>query len=480
LTTQMLSGSLIRAAIKWNQMERHKKALMCIEKALCQDPNNAKVHFIKGKILHKLQHYKLAIKSLEQSISLAPNYESAYIMKGVVLYDSGYHEEAFEWYAKVISSRKDFKIASNEKLINFIRDRKIRKLKRGSQTGIVYDVRMTEHRDPYDDDHPECPERLLSIMNAITKSGYDQVCRKVTPRVATKEELLLVHTKELVDAVIESKLEDLPSDNFVNEYTSQAALLAAGSLIELTERVVTGRLDNGFAIIRPPGHHANEGEASGFCFFNNVAVAARVMQKKHNIQRVLIVDWDVHHGNGTQDIFENDESILFFSSHRGEFYPNSGQVHDVGVGNIINVPFTNGTYSDGDIIRVFSSILMPIATEFQPELVIVSAGFDAVEYDPLGEMNLSPQVFGHLTHMLKSLAGGKLVLALEGGYNLQQIPKCVIECLKVLKGSAPSPLPQGTDPLVNARHYNVLFDVYTRHLTKWKSLYMGPDVALDH
>eukprot|EP00824_Muranothrix_gubernata_P016277 TRINITY_DN3382_c0_g2_i1.p1 TRINITY_DN3382_c0_g2~~TRINITY_DN3382_c0_g2_i1.p1 ORF type:complete len:374 (-),score=114.53 TRINITY_DN3382_c0_g2_i1:369-1439(-) len=201
------------------------------------------------------------------------------------------------------------------------------------------------------------------------------------------------------------------------------AQLAAGGLLALTEKVVKGELDNGFAIIRPPGHHATSSEFMGFCILSNVAIAARVAQQRWGVQRVLIVDWDVHHGNGTQEIFYQDDGVVYFSVHRGgAFYPGTGFPSEVGdghgIGKTVNVPIPASGVEDSDVLCVIRTILLPIAKEFDPELVLVSAGFDAAKGDPLGHWNLSSACFAHMTHTLKTLAKGKVVMALEGGYNL--------------------------------------------------------------
>jgi histone deacetylase 6 len=463
--------SLHAVARKWYKAGRYSKCIAIFDKMIKSSPKDARAHYLKGRSLHAQHEFQQAIICYNVAILHDPTIESAYKMKGVALCDLGRYSTAIAWYEHTITSFPHFTLA-NKPIMTLIKKNRMKRLKGGPRTGIVYDSRMTLHEDPDDFSHPECPERLICIMKAIHAQGFNHICENVPSRLATREELILVHSEKLVDALTKYTGElTFPSDNFINKYTPEAALLATGSLIEITEKVVTGELDNGFAVIRPPGHHANATRPSGFCFFNNVAVAARVMQQKYGLERVLIVDWDVHHGNGTQDIFYDDNSVLFFSTHRGEFYPDTGELNETGAGNIVNIPFVNGTYSDGDMLQVFSNVLIPIAMEFQPQLVIVSSGFDAVEEDPLGEVELSPQVFGHLTHMLKSLAGGKIVLALEGGYNLKQIPRCVIECLKVLKGDAPSPLPEAKKYWKsNERHHEMIHQAIQVHSKNWKSL----------
>jgi histone deacetylase 6 len=460
----------LRRGQKWHKLGRYQKAIGCFNEALSRNGSNAHTHYLQGRSFHALFQFQNAILCYEKAIKLDSIFEKAYVMKGIALYDSNRIHSALTWFEKTIEQHPRFALAKNSQIRSLITINRVEKLKKGIRTGIVYDTRMALHEDPNDPVHPECPERLYAISKAIQEHGYYDVCERVDPREATDAELSLVHSQQVIHKVKNIGPEvSIPSDNYYNEHTSTAALLATGSLVELCDRVMSGELDNGFAVIRPPGHHANATHPSGFCFFNNVAVAARSMQQKHGIERVLIVDWDVHHGNGTQDIFENDPSVLFFSSHRGEFYPNQGEIEEVGKGNLVNVPFVNGPYGDGDMLHVFHSILLPIAIEFKPQLVIVSAGFDAVEEDPLGEMEMSPQVFGHLTHLLKTLAGGKIVLALEGGYNLKQIPKCVLECLQVLKGAAPSPLPKNKNQL-REEHRSLMQEIRQTQAKTWTSL----------
>ncbi|KAL0480076.1 histone deacetylase [Acrasis kona] len=356
-------------------------------------------------------------------------------------------------------------------------------------TGIAYDERMQLHQDPKSARNPERPERLREIWQFIRDAGYDDTCLKVDSREATDEEVLLVHTDESLSRVkgLSSLEPSSEGDIYHNNHTSEAALLSAGNLISLMEKVIDGTVDNGFAVIRPPGHHADTNGCSGFCFFNNVAIAARVAQKKHNLKKVVIVDWDVHHGNGTQEIvsklnLDKDCSILFFSLHRtySNFYPRTGFVNEISVkdssGLIVNIPFEDGAYGDGDVLFAFRNIVMPIATEYGPDLVLVSAGFDAVCGDLLGGVNLSPQVYGHLTNMLRCLAGGKLILALEGGYNLRQTAKCVLECLNVLTGKSPSTLPNVINEKKNTHwapsesHLKMFKEVFSTHASFWDSM----------
>eukprot|EP00294_Goniomonas_avonlea_P014009 CAMPEP_0114543584 /NCGR_PEP_ID=MMETSP0114-20121206/2430_1 /TAXON_ID=31324 /ORGANISM="Goniomonas sp, Strain m" /LENGTH=370 /DNA_ID=CAMNT_0001727925 /DNA_START=218 /DNA_END=1332 /DNA_ORIENTATION=+ len=221
---------------------------------------------------------------------------------------------------------------------------------------------------------------------------------------------------------------------FFSRGSTRAALLAAGSTAELCHRICDGTLDRGFAVVRPPGHHCEINQPMGFCLFNNVAIACHTAIRA-GLKRILIVDWDVHHGNGTQAMFKDREDVLFISIHRGRFYPgqDTAESHYVGEGKgagfTVNVPWPSGGYGDADYELVWSLVVLPLARQFDPELVLVSAGFDAAAGDPLGGCKLSPDGYGRLTRGLLTVANGKMLQVLEGGYNLQVIPLCAEACV---------------------------------------------------
>jgi histone deacetylase 6 len=309
-------------------------------------------------------------------------------------------------------------------------------------TGLMYDDRFLLHRAPYE--HPEHPRRLKAIHDHLIDEGLFQRCGWVEAREATAGELEAVHTRGLIEAVRATSGRDftqLDPDTYACRDSAEAAWLAAGGLAELTTRVVRGELDNGFALPRPPGHHAEADLAMGFCLFNNVAVAARAAQAA-GASRILIVDWDVHHGNGTQHSFWNDPSVLYFSTHQFPFYPGTGAVDELGGararGRTVNVPWPAGM-GDADYLEAFDRVLMPIAERFQPELVLVSCGFDAAVGDLLGEMRVTPGGFAAMTARLRTLAAGRIVLVLEGGYTLDAISRSAAACLRVLLGEDPAP-----------------------------------------
>ena len=313
-------------------------------------------------------------------------------------------------------------------------------------TGLVYDERFLLHRSV--DEHPEHPGRLSAIWNRLVSDRLVPRCRRIPAREATRDELLAVHTEEHIDRVAATALRDraqLDPDTYTSRDSARAALLAAGGLVDLTAAVVSRALSNGFALVRPPGHHAEADRAMGFCLFNNVAIAAQAALRS-GVDRVLIVDWDLHHGNGTQHSFEDDPSILYFSTHQYPFYPGTGAIGEVGSGaargRTVNVPWPAGM-GDAEYIAAFDRILLPIAREFDPQLVLVSCGFDAADGDLLGGMRLSAQGYAALTSRVSTLAGGKVVLALEGGYNLQAIAAAAAAVTRVLLGDPPPELDPG-------------------------------------
>lgn len=303
--------------------------------------------------------------------------------------------------------------------------------------------------------HPESPERIRAIYNEIVKSGFLSLCRVVPIRLASDNEILSVHSekhlanmKKIIssDKIGLRKMERMYNSVYLNNDSYYCALLSAGGVIELCEQVVNGSLKNGIAIVRPPGHHAECSKAMGFCLFNNVAIAAKQMIDRFGLKRVVILDWDVHHGNATQHMFESDPMVLFISIHRYDnatFYPGSGDASPQmtgkgnGVGRNVNIAWNvpNGeTYTIGDheYIFVFDTLVVPMINEFNPELIIVSAGFDCAYGDPLGGLHVTQIGFNQMTKRLMNYANGKVVIALEGGYNVKIISECMLACLTAL------------------------------------------------
>ena len=294
-------------------------------------------------------------------------------------------------------------------------------------TGLVYSPDYKLHLAGVQ--HVECPERLDAVMAALADERFKGKLAEVAPRTATDDEILLVHTREylaVARADIESSRPGLSTgDTAVTRDSLKAALLAAGGAIAAVDAVVEGRVKNAFCAVRPPGHHATPGRGMGFCVFGNVAIAARHAQKKHKFRRVLIADWDVHHGNGTQEAFYRDGSVLFFSTHQWPFYPGTGAASETGEGPgkglIINCPFPRGSGRQ-EVLGAFRDKLVPAADRFKPDLVLVSAGFDSRKDDLLGGFTLDDEDFADLTAVMLDIArrhaGGRLVSVLEGGYNL--------------------------------------------------------------
>lgn len=366
-------------------------------------------------------------------------------------------------------------------------------------TGLVYDSQMLKHQCTCGDNssHPEHAGRIQSIWSRLQERGLKGQCESIRGRKATLEELQSVHTERHVLLYGTNPLNRLKLDNrklagilsqrtFVmlpcggvgvdndtiwNEsHTSTASRLAAGSVVELAFRVAKGELKNGFAVVRPPGHHADPSNPMGFCYFNSVAIAAKQLQHKLSVSKILIVDWDVHHGNGTQEVFYSDPSVLYISLHRyddGNFFPGSGSPAEVGSGAgegfNVNVAWTGGLdppMGDAEYLAAFRSVVMPIAQEFSPDVVLVSAGFDAAEGNPapLGGYNVSAKCFGFLTRQLMSLAGGRLVLALEGGHDLTAICDASEACVSSLLGIQ-EPLPE--DVLLQKPNANAVRSLQT-------------------
>jgi acetoin utilization deacetylase AcuC-like enzyme len=316
-----------------------------------------------------------------------------------------------------------------------------------NRTGIVQDAIFMEH--VMDPGHPESPERLKVIYEMLEDEEKKSLqLIKVTPRPATQEELETTHSPAHIDRIASTAGKAhfrLDLDTSTSARSFEAASLAAGGLCELIRAVWVGEMKNGFALVRPPGHHAERERAMGFCLFNNVAIGAHYAINNFSLKRVLIVDWDVHHGNGTQNSFYSDPRVLYFSAHRyGFFYPGSGGATEVGNGKgegfTINVPLASGS-GDLEYGNIFERILKPIALEYRPQLILVSAGFDIHYDDPLGGMEVTEKGFARLTQILMEIAEvtaqGKLVLTLEGGYDIEGEKRSVNAVLRELAQASP-------------------------------------------
>jgi histone deacetylase 6 len=387
-------------------------------------------------------------------------------------------------------------------------------------TGCCYDDRMKLHANadfgpsPH---HPEDPARIESIMRTFKKAGLVytgsdadlayiiQTCPtkymwRIPAREATREEILKVHIPRHYDWVedlsrkptselrtLTKRLDQGRDSLYVGSMTFEAALISAGGAIETCKSVVAGTVKNAFAIIRPPGHHAERDQSMGFCLFNNVPVAAKTCQDAYpeTCRKILILDWDVHHGNGIQNMFYDDPNILYISIHvymKGEFYPGKpdnpmtpdGNIDQcgsgLGLGKNVNIGWAEQGMGDGEYMAAFQKIVMPIGQEFNPDLVIISAGFDAAAGDELGGCFVSPTCYAHMTHMLMSLAGGKVAVCLEGGYNLDAISQSALAVARTLMGEPP---PKLTLPKLNREAAKVLAKVQAYQAPFWECMRPG-------
>jgi len=297
-----------------------------------------------------------------------------------------------------------------------------------AKTGIVKDDLYKKH--DMGSFHPECPERLEVIYKMLAEPDMSNRFTLIPPREATEEEITAIHNPEYYSRIADTArgkgITPLDPDTSACPYTFPAAKLAAGGLLALIEAIQNGTVENGFALIRPPGHHAEKNRAMGFCIFNNVAIAAVKLIKDYNLNRILIVDWDLHHGNATQHSFYNNPQVLYFSTHQYPYYPGTGSFEEVGEGEgkgyTVNVPLRPGA-GDDEYITIFKEILQPLAKEFRPDFILLSAGFDTYYQDPLGGMRVTPKGYAALTRLLLDTAHqhcqGKLAITLEGGYSLE-------------------------------------------------------------
>ena len=308
-----------------------------------------------------------------------------------------------------------------------------------AQTGIVRDERYLEHdTGGY---HVENPQRLVHIYRALDE--IKTPLEEITPRAATRQEITAVHDPAYVDRIASTagkEARNLDPDTVTSPKTYEVALLAAGGLLAAIDAVMDG-LANAFALVRPPGHHAEGDRAMGFCIFNNVAIGARYALSAHGLERVLIIDWDLHHGNGTQRTFYEDPQVLYFSTHQYPYYPGTGHYTEIGEGAgkgyTVNVPLSTGC-GNADYANILRHVLRPIAEAYQPQLIMVSAGFDIYHQDPLGGMAVTEEGFARLIDIIMdvadSVSDGRLVVTLEGGYHLEGQARSVAEVVKRMAG----------------------------------------------
>ncbi len=317
---------------------------------------------------------------------------------------------------------------------------------------VVDDARFDRHAPL--GHHPERPERLTAARLALARTGaagtqFD----RVGPRTATDDELARVHDRHFVEALTKLRGERgyLDPDTYVSAESVEIARLAAGSLVAMVDAMIDGPVSKGVALLRPPGHHARPARAMGFCLLNNVAIAA-AHARTRGLERVAVVDWDVHHGNGTQEIFWTDPNVLYVSTHQSPFYPGTGDADEVGDGNgegyTVNVPLAAGA-GDAVYASAFERVVLPVVESYSPELVLVSAGFDASARDPLAQMELSANAFGWMARELARLAArsakGRMALVLEGGYDLVALEAGLVSAIDGMLADRAEPIAPSDD-----------------------------------
>ncbi|MBS7639953.1 MAG: histone deacetylase [Candidatus Bathyarchaeia archaeon] len=314
-------------------------------------------------------------------------------------------------------------------------------------TAIIYTPRYLDHRTG--GRHPERPRRLTAIINGILESRLIETgcIRLIEPRPASMEDLESIHKAEHINrvrSICSAGGGLLDEETEVSAESFDVAIMAAGGAIEAVERVISGEFSNAFALIRPPGHHAGPDYSEGFCIFNNVAIAARYLQRKHGLERILILDIDTHHGNGTQDIFYDTSSVLYMSIHEDpREFPGTGFIWEVGAGEgrgyTVNIPLPYGS-GDPAYWRAMKTVVLPIAEQYRPQFILVSAGFDGYYRDGIGNLALSaqiyPKIFGVIHDLAHKVCGGRLVAVLEGGYNTWLLRRAAAACIARMAGMA--------------------------------------------
>ncbi len=348
-------------------------------------------------------------------------------------------------------------------------------------TGIVRDEIYLQHEmGAY---HPESPRRLEVIYGLLDENGHSWGLENIEARPALIEEISVIHAPAYVERIASTAGRTstyLDPDTSTCAYSWEAASKAVGGLLNLVSAVVKGELRNGFAFVRPPGHHAEHDRAMGFCLFNNIAVAARYALNNLGLERVAVIDWDLHHGNGTQHSFYDDPRVMFISTHQYPHYPGTGRIEEVGKGDgrgyTLNVPFSSGA-GDAEFVAVYHRLIAPVLESYKPELILVSAGFDAHERDPLGGLSLSTegyeQMIQILQHLAAELCSHRIVLTLEGGYDLIALRDSTEVILRSLATYEPdnAEVPPEPDPqTLNPRIANTLRQVIATQQEHWKNI----------
>ncbi len=338
---------------------------------------------------------------------------------------------------------------------------------------VIASERFAEHMTP--PGHPESPERA-EVMDVIASEWRSRGGEVVAPREVSREQLARVHSTEHLHRMAETagQATALDPDTYTSPDTYDVALLSAGAAVDAVERVMGGSHTRALALSRPPGHHAERDRAMGFCFFNNVAVAA-AHARSLGAHRIAIVDYDVHHGNGTQHIFESDRDVLYVSTHQFPYYPGTGAAGEVGysagAGRTVNVPLEVGA-TDDDYRFVFDEVVLPVLRQFAPDIVLVSAGFDAHERDPLGGMRVTTAGFAAMTAALRQLAdeqcGGRIVAVTEGGYDLRALGDSLRSVIDILAGDVTPPVGWPDSPVASSRGRTAAARVKAAHAVYWQ------------
>jgi acetoin utilization deacetylase AcuC-like enzyme len=340
------------------------------------------------------------------------------------------------------------------------------------KVGLIYDPIYLKHDTGA---HVENSSRLVETVALLEKSKLMGKLVAIAPRVATLEEVSLAHSRIHISRVQSYSARGggwLDGDTYASTASYDVALQAVGGVLKGLDAVMAGEVNHAFALVRPPGHHATPEDAMGFCLFNNIAVAAEYAKKKHKLDRILIADFDVHHGNGSQEIFYSDPKVLYFSTHQYPWYPGTGSIYEDGTGSgkgfTVNVPLP-AYCGDNELLRAYKEILVPVAKRFQPQLILVSAGYDPHWADQLSLMQLTVAGFAGIVSIIKELADelcqGKLLLSLEGGYHLEALSHSIKATLEILLGKLPSPDPLGKPQgmVMSPNIDPVLEEIKTRH-----------------
>jgi acetoin utilization deacetylase AcuC-like enzyme len=342
------------------------------------------------------------------------------------------------------------------------------------RTGVVHSERFKDHVTG--DGHPESPSRIGAIGRAVKATSLAGRLSPIPTRSAEHEEILIVHTERLYQEVLSTRDQDvvyLDEDTVTSPESADVALTAVGSVLNCVDQVLEGEVENAFAFVRPPGHHAKPDRAMGFCLFNNIAIGAQHALRNRGLSKVLIIDFDLHHGNGTQKAFYTSPEVLYISTHQWPHYPGTGGLEECGKeegeGYTVNVPLPAGM-GDFEYLRIFRELVSPLGREFAPDVVLVSAGFDAHHQDPLGSMEMTHSGYGFLTQEILAIAdaccSGKVVFVLEGGYELTGLEKSVTSMLEAATAPVPGPVAiAGGESTVE-----IMEAVRSAHGKYWRSL----------